>query len=96
MPRTWVPYSRAALICGLLAGFSAPAAAEFFGCNDQHPVRQISYTQASPYARVYAQARPRVTIYPRYHAKRYCQSWLAKEYRVSGPVIVPRMRCWWR
>ena len=49
-----------------------------------------------------AQRRPRVTIYPRGHyypgpnAKRYCDSWLEREYRVSGTVIVPRMRCVWR
>ena len=47
-----------------------------------------------------AQSRPRITIHPRRvypgpNAKRYCRSWLAKEYRVSGPVVVPRMRCWW-
>jgi len=44
--------------------------------------------------------RPRVTIYPRRfrpgpNAIRQCRSWLVREYRVSGPVIVPRMRCWW-
>jgi hypothetical protein len=44
--------------------------------------------------------RPHVTIYPRRiypgpNAKRQCRSWLTKEYRVSGPVIVPQMRCWW-
>ena len=42
-----------------------------------------------------AQSRPRITIHPRRirpgpNAKRYCRSWLAKEYRVSGPVIVPQ------
>jgi hypothetical protein len=26
---------------------------------------------------------------------RDCTSWLAQENRPSGPVIVPRMRCWW-
>ena len=45
--------------------------------------------------------RPKVTIYPRRpypgpNAKRYCHAWLVKEYRVSGPVIVPQMRCWWQ
>lgn len=45
--------------------------------------------------------RPRITIYPRRtspgpNAKRYCRSWLVKEYRVSGTVIVPRTRCWWQ
>jgi hypothetical protein len=27
---------------------------------------------------------------------RQCTSWLAPENRASGPVIVPRMRCWWQ
>ena len=44
-------------------------------------------------------SRPRVTIYPRRYlppnATRQCRSWLVREYRVSGPVIVPQMRCWW-
>lgn len=45
--------------------------------------------------------RPRITIHPRGGqlpptAKRYCRSWLAQEYRVSGTVIVPRMQCWWQ
>jgi hypothetical protein len=28
-------------------------------------------------------------------AVRQCRSWLAREYRPSGTVIVPQMRCWW-
>ena len=47
--------------------------------------------------------RTRIVIHPRGYsaelpptAKRYCNSWLAKEYRVSGPVIVPHMQCWWQ
>lgn len=48
-----------------------------------------------------AQRRPHITINPRYRglspsAKRYCHAWLAQEYRVSGPVIVPRRECWWQ
>jgi hypothetical protein len=27
---------------------------------------------------------------------RECSSWLAPENRLSGPVIVPKMRCWWQ
>jgi hypothetical protein len=47
-----------------------------------------------------AQRRPQVTIHPRHralgpNAKRTCRAWLAREYRVSGPVIVPRQQCWW-
>ena len=33
--------------------------------------------------------------YPGPIAVRQCASWLATEYRPSGTVIVPRMRCWW-
>ena len=47
-----------------------------------------------------AQRRPNVIVYPRSNkpgpnSRRQCRSWLEKEYRVSGPVIVPKMRCWW-
>ena len=27
---------------------------------------------------------------------RECSSWLTPENRLSGPVIVPKMRCWWQ
>jgi hypothetical protein len=27
---------------------------------------------------------------------RQCTAWLAPENRPSGPVIVPKMRCWWQ
>jgi hypothetical protein len=37
--------------------------------------------------------RRRVSLPP--NAVRQCRSWLAREYRVSGPVIVPQMYCWW-
>lgn len=52
---------------------------------------------ASRYAEKQAQiiVHPRLS-YPGPNAKRYCRSWLAKEYRVSGTVIVPRMQCWWQ
>jgi hypothetical protein len=29
------------------------------------------------------------------NSRRICQSWLAQEYRPSGTVITPQMRCWW-
>jgi hypothetical protein len=97
-----------ALIFALAAGFARPAAAEFFGCNDQHATRSSSYSRAQSYARASSythefaaqQTRPRVTVYPRHaqlpaNAKRQCRAWLVKEYRVSGTVIVPRQQCWW-
>jgi hypothetical protein len=45
---------------------------------------------------------PRIEVFPRrqyYYpgpdAVRECRAWLAQELRPSGPVVVPRMRCWW-
>ena len=68
-------------LAGLLFGTLVPAAAQ-----DSDSTTRV---------------RPRITIHPRTshpgpHAKRYCRSWLVQEYRVSGPVIVPRMQCWWQ
>lgn len=34
--------------------------------------------------------------YPGPNAVRECRAWYAEEFRPSGTVIVPRMRCWWR
>jgi hypothetical protein len=87
-----------------------PASAEFFGCNDKPGRVLYSYAgapdaYASVQSRQYshelaAQTRPRIVIHPRRgypgrSARRLCESWLVKEYRVSGPVVVPRMRCHW-
>jgi hypothetical protein len=41
-----------------------------------------------------------VIIHPRHlrlspNAKRICRAWLAQEFRPSGTVITPQMRCWW-
>lgn len=80
MPKMAFGLSAAALAGAMLLASLAPAAA-------------VTSTTAS--------TRPRIVIHPRRvepgpDAKRYCRSWLAKEYRVSGPVIVPRMQCWWQ
>jgi hypothetical protein len=50
---------------------------------------------------VSAQRRARVTVYPAPNypgpnAVRHCESWLQKEYRPSGTVVTPQMRCYWR
>jgi hypothetical protein len=70
------------VLAGLLIGMALPAAAQ--QAADQSP-----------------RSRPRIVVHPRSgqlgpNAKRYCRSWLVQEYRVSGPVIVPRMQCWWQ
>jgi len=85
--KNWLGLGRAGLI--VLVGLAAATPA-------------ISYAGASDTREMSAQtARPRVTITPRTrslgpNAKRYCRSWLEKEYRVSGTVIVPKMQCWWQ
>ena len=45
---------------------------------------------------------PRIEVYPRRYysypgpdAVRECRAWYAQEFRPSGTVVVPRMRCWW-
>jgi hypothetical protein len=86
MPRNWTFFAVLALIVAISAATWAPASAE---------VRAGSYSYEFA-----AQSRPRITIHPRRvhpgpNARRQCRSWLVKEYRVSGPVIVPQMRCWW-
>ena len=50
-----------------------------------YPYRLFSTTYPVPYE----------YEYPGPGAVRQCHSWLAPEHRASGPVIVPRMRCWW-
>src|SRR5438270_3787140 len=65
----------------------APAAAQSAGVEEK-----------APPARPHPPARIRVhpltqSLGP--DAVRQCQAWLAPEYRPSGTVIVPRMRCWW-
>jgi len=49
------------------------------------PYRRFSTTYPVPYE----------YEYPGPGGVRQCTSWLAKENRPSGQVIVPRMRCWW-
>jgi len=81
----------------LVLAMGAPAAA--VGCNNR--VASRGPTGVCGAVELAAQTkRPRVTIYRRYvsprpNAVRQCYSWLEREYRVSGPVIVPQMRCWW-
>lgn len=73
----------------LLAGGPSPA------------VAQGAQTRDRATSRYAAEPRPRITVHPRGHrplspnATRHCTAWLAKEYRESGTVITPQMRCWW-
>jgi len=51
-----------------------------------YPYRTYSTTYPVPYP----------VEYPGPGFVRQCSSWLAGENRVAGPVIVPKMRCWWQ
>lgn len=100
MPRKSKFLGLLALILAFSAGITAPAWAEFFGCHDT-PGKVLAVYNGDGYTHDFAAqtARPRITIHPRHRLNRYsvrhCRSWLTKEYRVSGPVIVPQQRCWW-
>lgn len=39
--------------------------------------------------------RPRIRVTPGRLLYRDCISWIEREWRPSGTVIVPRLRCWW-
>lgn len=111
MAKMWSGLGLAVAVAAVTLG-AAPASAEFFGCNDKRGKVVASYIGKPADYRARASARythefaaqttrPRITIQPRTtspgpNAKRYCRSWLAKEYRVSGTVIVPKMECWWQ
>ena len=58
---------------------------------------RIRVTPAFPY-RTYSTTYPvpYTYEYPGPRHVRECTSWLATENRLSGTVIVPRMRCWWQ
>jgi hypothetical protein len=89
-----------ALVLAVSTGMSAPASAEFFGHHDT-PGKVLAGYNGSGYTHEFAAqtVRPRITVHPRHvlgpHSVRHCHFWLAKEYRISGPVIVPQQRCWW-
>jgi hypothetical protein len=49
-----------------------------------------------PYRHYHALYPPPYDVeYPGPNAHRECSGGFATEYRASGPVIVPRLNCWW-
>jgi hypothetical protein len=59
----------------------------------RRPRTRITVRPSIPATGIYPSPLP--YAYPGPNAVRDCTSWLATEYRPSGTVIVPRMRCWW-
>ena len=86
--------------CAQRAGATAsPSATDLSAQSRPAPARartRIRVTPAYPY-RLFSTPYPvpYKYEYPGPGAVRQCASWLAPESRVSGPVIVPKMRCWW-
>jgi hypothetical protein len=93
-----------------MLGLAAPAAAQTAPGASSGGATELSSQSRPPRARTRILVRPAYpyrtfsTPYPvPYQAEypgpgfvRQCTSWLATEYRVSGPVITPQMRCWWQ
>ena len=55
--------------------------------------RRRSHSRASHRRARYA--RPRIEINPRPLLYRRCVDWYELQYRPSGTVLYPQMRCWW-
>ena len=84
------------IAAGLVAGTTGAAFAQ---AQPVPPEPSITLAQAGDVPpRPVRRVRPRVEIYPRAtapQAYRDCQARLVPEWRPSGTVIVPRMRCVW-
>jgi hypothetical protein len=68
-----------------------------FGPATAEPAPSTAQFQAGP-SELSAQARRRATrlrVTPGRLLYRDCSFRLAQEFRPSGTVVVPRMRCWW-
>jgi hypothetical protein len=61
------------------------AATSFAQADVREPHRRVPHIVVHPAAQTH----------PGPNSVRQCVSWLEPEYRPSGTVIVPRMRCWW-
>ena len=63
------------------------------------PVRQDGALRRRPRVRIYREDDV-PNVYPRYNpgpnAVRDCTAFYVQEFRPSGTVITPRMRCFWR
>jgi hypothetical protein len=84
-----MPLNRWIVLTTVLAALAMPGTA-------RHAVAQ---TQGSPMTRPsqppLRYARPRIEINPRPLLYRRCVDWYELQYRPSGTVLYPQMRCWW-
>jgi hypothetical protein len=74
-------------------GLWRPAAAQIGAAAPAGESAAAKHVPARAPTRI--RVHPLAQSYPGPDAVRQCTAWLAPEYRPSGTVIVPKMRCWW-
>jgi hypothetical protein len=91
-----------AALAGLVLAVPAGARAASSGEEVSRPVAKLTAEEFSAQSRKVLRRARRVPVYggssssyPGPNAVRICNAWYAQEYRPSGTVIVPRMRCYW-
>ena len=94
----WAAHSSALAQTATASTAARSAATELSAQSRLPPPRaRIRVSPAYPYRRFSTPYPvPYQQEYPGPGFVRQCTSWLAPENRVAGPVIVPRMRCWWQ
>jgi hypothetical protein len=105
IPKPLLSCALAAVMLGLIA--PQPAQAQTAGGSPELRAARVQYRPVRPRPRIRVTPAypysPYSTPYPKPYPYEYpgpghvrqCSSWLAQEFRPSGTVIVPRMRCWW-
>jgi hypothetical protein len=76
------------------SGWSARAQAQSKATRPRTRIRVVPSYPYRTYSTDYPV--PYKYEYPGPGFVRQCTAWLAPENRPSGPVIVPKMRCWWQ
>jgi hypothetical protein len=82
-------------LTGLALWPPAPAVAQNVGPAENATLAGDGAAQKRAHPPAQIRVHPLARSYPGPDAVRQCASWLATEYRPSGTVIVPKMRCWW-
>jgi hypothetical protein len=80
---------RLIVIIALAAPAMLGAAQQATAQTQTAPIAQPSRSSPPRYA------RPRIEINPRPLLYRRCVDWYELQYRPSGTVLYPQMRCWW-
>jgi hypothetical protein len=73
----------------------APVMADSTGATITKPADEFSAQQRRARTRIEVRPLRSYRSPPGPNYVRQCTSWLQPEYRPSGPVITPQMRCWW-